>query len=123
MKVSELFSRALALLNEEEGRARVYKKNCLPLVNQLLAQCLSTENAIREAKGQALLTTVGKVESMTDVIPYDENFVSACMPYGLAALFSADDDRSMANAMGAQFEELKAGYQAANFQNIRNYYV
>lgn len=123
MKVSELFSRALALLNEEEGRARVYKKNCLPLVNQLLAQCLSTENAIREAKGQALLTTVGKVESMTDVIPYDENFVSACMPYGLAALFSADDDRSMANAMGAQFEELKAVYQAANFQNIRNYYV
>ena len=82
MKVSELFSRALALLNEEEGRARVYKKNCLALVNQLLAQCLSTENAIREAKGQALLTTVGKVESMTDVIPYDENFVSACMPYG-----------------------------------------
>lgn len=123
MKVSELFSRALALLNEDEGRARVYKKNCLPLVNQLLAQCLSTENAIREAKGQSLLTNVGKVEAMTDTVPYDDNFVSACMPYGLAALFSADDDRSMANAMGVQFEELKAGYQAANFQNIRNYYA
>lgn len=82
MKVSELFRRSLALLNEDESRARVFKRNCIPLVNQLLAQCLSTENAIREADGRPALKTAETVEGFDDTVPYDENFVSGCMPYG-----------------------------------------
>ena len=122
MKVSELFRRSLALLNEDESRARVFKRNCIPLVNQLLAQCLSTENAIREADGRPALKTAETVDGFDDTVPYDENFVSGCMPYGLAALLCADEDRSMANAMSAQFEDLKKTYQHVNYEAIRNYY-
>lgn len=122
MKVIDLFRRSLALLNEDESRSRVFKRNCIPLVNQLLAQCLSTENTIREAGGRPVLKRAETVEGFDDTIPYDENFVSGCMPYGLAALLCADDDRSMANAMSGQFEELKKTYQYANYEAIRNYY-
>ncbi len=122
MKVIDLFRRSLALLNEDESRSRVFKRNCIPLVNQLLAQCLSTENTIREAGGRPVLKKAETVEGFDDTIPYDENFVSGCMPYGLAALLCADDDRSMANAMSAQFEELKKTYQYVNYEAIHNYY-
>ena len=122
MKVNELFRRALALLGEDEARSRVFKRNCIPLINQLLAQCLSTENAIRESKGKQTLAIAGTVEGFDDVIPYDENFVEGCLAYGLAALFCADDDRSMSNAMGAQFEELKKTYHVVNYSSIQNCY-
>ena len=122
MKVIDLFRRSLALLNEDESRSRVFKRNCIPLVNQLLAQCLSTENTLREAGGRPVLKKAETVEGFDDTIPYDENFVSGCMPYGLAALLCADDDRSMANAMSGQFEELKKTYQYVNYEAIHNYY-
>ena len=122
LKVSELFSRALALLNEDESRAKNFKRNALPLINQLFIQCLSTENALREAKGIEQLERADVAKGFEHEIIYDENFVSECMPYGLAALLCADDDRSMSNAMGEQFEELKRKYNVVNFSDITNHY-
>lgn len=122
MTVSDLFSRSLALLNEDESRCRAFKRNCIPLVNQLLADCLTTENAIRESKGKALLKTAAEVGTFDDTVPYDVNFVNACLPYGLAALLCSDDDRSMSNAMGAQYEDFKKSYKPVNFEPINNYY-
>lgn len=122
MKVSEVFERALALLNEDESRAKSFKKNVLPLVNQLLAQCFGTENAIRESKDAPILERADVANSLDYEIIYNEDFVSNCLPYGLAALLCADDDRSMSNAMGEQFERLKKSYHVANYANIKNHY-
>lgn len=123
MKVSELFSRALALLNEDESRARVFRRNCLPLVNQLLAQTFCSENGLRASMGEELLKCAQSVSDFDEQICYNENFVSECMPYALASLLCADDDRSMSNAMGEEFERLRKKYSVTDFADITDWYV
>ncbi len=123
MRVHDLYLRALALLNEEEGRARVYRKNALALTNQLLAQCMETENSLREAKGVATLEKAQVVENFETEIIYDENFVSAAMPYGLASLLCADEDKVMSNAMAREFDRIKRKYSVVNFEDIKNAYA
>ncbi len=123
LKVSELFSRALALLNEDESRAKSFKKNVLPLVNQILAQTLSAENAIRDAAGEMRLDEAQKVSGFDEDICYNKNFAAECFPYALAALLCADDDKPMSNAMGDEFERLKKKYSVANFEDINNCYA
>lgn len=123
MKVRDLYLRALALLNEEEGRARVYKKNALALTNQLLAQCLEVENSLREAKGADKLEKAQSVEDFDALIIYDQNFVSAAMPYGLASLLCADEDKVMSNAMADEFDRIKKKYSVVTFEDITNAYA
>ena len=122
LKASEIFSRALALLNEDESRARGFKKNAVLLINQLLAQCLSVENSLRESKGNEELECAQVIEKLEDEICYEQNFVCECMAYGLAALLCADDDKPMSNAMGEEFERLKRKYMVAQYQDITNHY-
>ena len=122
MKAGEIFSRALALLNEDESRWEKFKKNAKELINQLLAQCFSIENSLRGSKNMELLERAQVIETLEDEICYDERFVSECMAYGLASLLCADDDKPMSNAMGAEFERLKRKYMVANFEDIQNHY-
>lgn len=123
MKVHDLYLRALALLGEDEARARVYKKNALALINQLLAQCIGVENSLREASGVEALEKAQRVESFDDVIIYDENFVSAAMPYGLASLLCSDEDKVTANAMAREFDRIKRKYSVVTFGDIANAYA
>lgn len=122
MKAGEIFSRALALLNEDESRARNFKKNAKELINQLLAQCFSVENSLRDLKNIETLEHPQIIETLEDEIYYDENFVSECMAYGLASLLCADDDKPMSNAMGAEFDRLKRKHMVAGFEDITNHY-
>lgn len=122
MNVRSLYLRALALLNEDEATTRVYKKNALSLVNQLLAQCVGVENSLREAKGAVGLEKAQTVESFDDEIIYDEEFVSAAMGYGLASLLCADEDKAMSNAMAGEFDRIKKRCSVANFEEIKNAY-
>lgn len=122
MKVSELFLRAMALLNENEKSHKSFVKNALPLVNQVLAQNLSLENGLREANGEEILKCADYADDFEHEIIYDENFVCECMPYALASLMCADDDRSMSNALGEEFEALKRKYKVVNYNDIINHY-
>ena len=122
LKAAEIFSRSLALLNEDESRARNFKKNAKPLINQLLAQCFSIENSLRDSKNIAPLEKAQVIENLDDEISYDESFVSECMAYGLASLLCADDDKPMSNAMGAEFDRLKRKHMVVGFEDITNHY-
>lgn len=122
MNVRSIYLRALALLNEDEATARVYKKNALSLVNQLLAQCVGVENSLRAAKGVRELEKAQTVESFDDEIAYDEGFVNAAMGYGLASLLCADEDKAMSNAMAGEFDRITGRYSVANFEDIKNAY-
>jgi len=112
----------MALLNEDESRSGKFKKNAKPLINQLLAQCFSIENSLRDSKQIKLLEKAQVIEKLEDEICYDEGFVSECMAYGLASLLCADDDKPMSNAMGAEFEMLKRKHMVASFEDIKNHY-
>ncbi len=122
MKVSELFLRAMALLGESEKSHKSFVKNALPLVNQVLSQNLSLENGLREANGKETIMRADHADDFDHEIIYDENFVCECMPYALASLMCADDDRSMSNALGEEFESLKRKYKVVTYNDITNHY-
>ena len=115
MTVNELYRSALALLNTDEMRVKSYPRQKIPFVNLLLAKYFSLENWIREGKNEEKLDTVPEADGPAYEIPYDEKFVRECLPYALAAMFAADDDRDIANVYSAMFERLCDKYKEAYF--------
>lgn len=122
MTVHELYLQALALLGEREGHAREYPRLCVPLVNLLLAECMSTENSIRRAKGEALLTAPPVVNQFSDVVPCDASLESAVLPYGLASMLAIDDEPVKASALSALYEQNRRAASQAAFAQIHSVY-
>lgn len=119
-----LYDAALALLSEEKQRVKDYPKFKIALTNQVVAECFSINNVLRELDGFTAFNKeeMPMVETSEDVIPYDIRLLRECMPYGLAALLVMDDDKEKCAVFSNQFELLKSKYSRAQAKDIINNY-
>ena len=122
MTVLELYNTALALLNEVGTDAKDYPKLKLPYINLILAQCFVTENWIRRRKGEELLDAVPQVAYDSDVLVYDAQFVRECLPYLLASMLAADEDRDLSSVYAKMFARLEDKYLTVFGEQITDVY-
>lgn len=93
MKVIECFERAIGFLPEAKGEDPTLLKFAVPWTNQLLADTMEAENAIRENAGEPVLASPPVVHDNEQEIPYHSPLVEKAFPYGMARwLFREDDD-------------------------------
>jgi hypothetical protein len=124
MTVLELYTAALALLEEEVARAKSYNKFKIPIINQIIAECFDVNNSIRVADGLEPFdkTQIPLVSKDEDVIPYDIQLLRECMPYGVASRLVVGDDKSIATAYSQQYEQYKSSRSCAVPEQICNVY-
>lgn len=120
MTGEQLFQRAAALLGQELPDAAYLRTFALPCVNQLLWDTLHCQHALAVSRGQAPPQSAPVLIRFEDEIPYEEDLVSACFPYGLAALLAADDDREEYNRFSAEFERRLSGYCPCEFTALED---
>lgn len=124
MTVQQLYEAALALLSEQVQRAKSYNHFKIPIVNQIIAECFDTNNAIRIADGLEPLhkSQMPYMTGENDEIPYDIRLLRECMPYGVASLLVIDDDKSKATVFSQQYESYKAKCSVAVSDEIVDVY-
>ena len=110
MTGTELYTRAIALLGLRESEVKYYEELALECLNQLLDDHLWEQNALCAAKGVDGLTTAPEMSALTQNIPYEENMVRECFPYGLAAMLVAEEDHEEYNRMNEEMERRIAYY-------------
>ena len=105
MTGNECFYAALNLLSETPDTGVYYEQFALGALNQLLAGNLREINAVRSAHGENALTAPPRITTLSEQIPADECLAAECLPYGLAALLVADDDKAKFNWAAAEYAE------------------
>lgn len=85
----EVLKMSLDLLYEDTTEYNAY---VVTHFNTLIPELYETEQSIRTAKGEELLTEVPFIASLDDVIPYDERILRGAMPFGLASYIVLDDN-------------------------------
>ena len=122
MTVLELYTMALALLNELDTDTKDYPRLKIPYINLALAQCFTTENWIRRRKGLPLLESIPAVCKDSDVLIYDTAYVRECMVYLLAAMLATDEDRDLANVYSNMYTQLTQKHLTVFPENITDVY-
>ncbi len=84
MTVKECYEAAVAFLPEKPEENPEMQKFMLNWCNMLLAENFNYENFLREVKGKARLENTPVLNDGEQEIPYDENFVRAVFPLGMA---------------------------------------
>jgi hypothetical protein len=98
----DVYVRALSLLGETVGRDKAFSELALPLLNQIIIQSESINRSIEASKG--LDTSKShQIDYLKAEILMDEELVSECFPYGLAALLCVNEDREHFNWLNYEF--------------------
>ena len=91
MKVRECYERALSFVPEDTADASL-EGYAVSWANQLLADTLEAENAIRKAAGEEELSSPPTVSSPEEEIPYHGALTAKAFPYGMARWIFRDEE-------------------------------
>ena len=105
MTGTECYRAALNLLSETRDTGAYYEQFALGALNQLLVNSLREINAVRLSHGEDALTIPPHMTALDKDIPADEHLAAECLPYGLAALLVADDDKAKFNWAASEYAE------------------
>ena len=102
MKIKKIFTSALSLCGES-NTAPYLADFAVDWANTLLAELYETEQSIRAANGEQLLSTVPVLITAEDEAPYDDTLVRGAFVLGFAALIcDLCDDRELAATFRAR---------------------
>ncbi len=110
MTGKQIYDRAVALLGLGNEDVAYYEEFALHCLNQMLADTLWQENALRNAKGMPALTAVPKLSELNAELPYDAAMTDECFAYGLAALLTAEEDIDAYRRMQEAYETRRQYY-------------
>ena len=100
----EIYKAASAYLYERDNEDEESKEFSVPFLNTLLMEALPYENSIRLSKGMPELETAPTIISLNDTIDYHDSITRVALPYGLAALYFAENlDNYRGNLYRAQY--------------------
>ena len=100
----EIYKAASAYLYERDNEDEESKEFSVPFLNTLLMEALPYENSIRRSKDMTELETAPTIISLNDTIDYHDSITRIALPYGLAALFFAENlDNYRGNLYRAQY--------------------
>ena len=123
MTVDELLSQAMALMGEQEKDRRGYTPFTAGILNTLMADCFSVNNALRERAGKEPLAEIPKVTLLTDVVSFEYEAMVNLLPYGLAFyLLMQDDENDKANIFSASYEANKMKIAQAQYERTEDWY-
>ena len=64
MTANQLYRTTLAIMSENESNASSYTEFVIPNINVLLSELFDTENSLRAAEGQPILTEIPQVAQL-----------------------------------------------------------
>lgn len=100
----DIYKAASAYLYERDNEDEESKEFSIPFLNTLLMEALPYENSIRLSKGMPELETAPTIISLNDTIEYHDSITRVALPYGLAALYFAENlDNYRGNLYRAQY--------------------
>ena len=85
MTANDIFKTAAALIAERPGDDPDTSHFTVIYLNIILQECLSAENSMRKAEGEATLTSAPLIETLGDNIAYRDALTRTAIPYALAA--------------------------------------
>ena len=92
MTVNDIYTHSLSFLSETPEGDDYLENYVVPWVNTLLVESFATEQLIRKRKKLPELPAIPRVYALEDEIPYQDELLILCLPYGLAAQMFIDDD-------------------------------
>ena len=119
MTGTECFHASLNLLNETPDSGGYYEQFALRALNQLLVNSLGEINAERVFRGEETFSAPPQLAALGDEIPAGEWLARECLPYGLAALLVADDDKAKFNWAATEYTDRLLRHCPAQFTAIR----
>lgn len=87
----DIYKMASAFLYERDGEDEESKEFSVSFLNTLLVECLPYENSIRRSEGTAELKSAPLLTSLDENIDFDNAITRIALPYGLAALYFAEN--------------------------------
>lgn len=100
----EIYKAASAYLYERDNEDEESKEFSVPFLNTLLMESLPYENSIRLNRGEKELDNAPLIASLEEEIAYHDEITRVALPYGLAALFFAENlDNYRGNLYRAQY--------------------
>lgn len=96
-----------------------YAQFALGALNQLIANSLREINAERVQQGEAAFSVPPRMEALEDELPAPEWLARECLPYGLAALLCADDDKAKFNWAADEYAERLLLHCPAQFTAVQ----
>ena len=119
MTGTECFRAALNILSETPDSGVYYEQFALGALNQLIANSLREINAERVQQGEAAFSVPPRMEALEDELPAPEWLARECLPYGLAALLCADDDKAKFNWAADEYAERLLLHCPAQFTAVQ----
>jgi hypothetical protein len=92
MTAQELFNHVVGIMGQVPSNAQTYLDVFLPNLNAVLAQSFKLENNNREYYDLAILTTIPKVTTLSDVLTYQDNILYNVVSWGIAQQLALSDD-------------------------------
>lgn len=97
MTGTECCRAAMTIMGAGADSSEYYAQFALGALNQLIANSLREINAERVQQGESAFSVPPRMEALEDELPAPEWLARECLPYGLAALLCADDDKAKFN--------------------------
>ena len=85
----------------------------------LIANSLREINAERVQQGESAFSVPPRMEALEDELPAPEWLARECLPYGLAALLCADDDKAKFNWAADEYAERLLLHCPAQFTAVQ----
>lgn len=121
MTVQELFTQALALLDEttQERYTSEFKRVLIPQVNLVLADTWWLHNRMQRVEDGDQIPEIPAVTSDLETLPYRDEINRDVLPYGLAARLILEDNPSKGQYFDAVYDRQKQKYRASRREPIR----
>lgn len=119
MTGTECCRAAMTIMGAGADSNEYYAQFALGALNQLIANSLREINAERVQQGEAAFPVPPRMEALEDELPAPEWLARECLPYGLAALLCADDDKAKFNWAADEYAERLLLHCPAQFTAVQ----
>jgi hypothetical protein len=92
MTAQELFNHVVGIMGQVPSNAQTYLDVFIPNLNAVLAQSFKLETNNREYYYLAILTSIPKVTTLSDVLTYQDNILYNVVSWGIAQQLALSDD-------------------------------
>lgn len=120
MTVQELYKKTKAWMFEKPS-STIYDNYIIEITNKVLAETYEENNMCRMFKGKVpFIDGIGahQVESMSDELDYEEEYLYDVIPKGVDANFLMDDDLSKMSIYQTEYNNARVAHQCMVNQDI-----
>ena len=119
----QIYNLTLGLMIETNTSSTDYRNNYLPILNTILSECLSRENALRYRDGAEELTEAPTIQGMEETVPYHDELIRNVLPYGIGMFFFlGDDELERATFFSTKYDENRDKYTPAVYVETEDVY-